>query len=47
MDEKYPKKTSTDESKGEMHMDCDHMDQGTNMGGMYVLKFSKTILQKS
>ena len=42
MDEKFPKKTSTDESKGEMFMDCNHMDQATNMGGgMYVLISSK------
>ena len=42
MDEKFPKKTSTDESKGEMLMDCNHMDQATNMGeNMYVLKSSK------
>ena len=42
MDEKFPKKTSTDESKGEMLIDCNHMDQATNMGGdMYVLKSSK------
>ena len=42
MDEKFPKKTSTDESKGEMLIDCNHMDQETNMGGdMYVLKSSK------
>ena len=33
MDEKFPKKTSTDESKGEMLIDCNHMDQATNMGG--------------
>ena len=41
MDEKFPKKTSTDESKGEMLMDCNHMNQATNMGsggGTYVLK---------
>ena len=48
VDEKFPKKTSTDESKGEMLMDCNHMDQATNMeGDMYVLKSSKRILQKS
>ena len=49
MDEKFPKKTSTDESKGEMLIDCNHMDQATNMGvgDMYVLKSSKRILQKS
>ena len=43
MDEKFPKKTSIDESKGEMLMDdCNHMDLATNMGGdMYVLKSSK------
>ena len=42
MDEKFPKKTSTDESKGEMLIDCNHMDQATNMGGdMYVLKLTK------
>ena len=41
MDEKFPKKTSTDESKGEMLIDCNHMDQATNMGGMYVLNSSK------
>ena len=42
MDEKFLKKTSTDESKGEMLIDCNHMDQATNMGGgMYVLKSSK------
>ena len=42
MDEKFPKKTSTDESKGEMLMDCNHMNQATNMGwGVYVLKSSK------
>ena len=49
MDEKFPKKTSTDESKGEMLIDCNHMDQATNMwgeGNMYVLKSSKRILQK-
>ena len=33
MDEKFPKITSIDESKGEMLMDCNHMDQATNMGG--------------
>ena len=33
MDEKFCKKTSTDESKGEMLIDCNHMDQATNMGG--------------
>ena len=33
VDKKFPKKTSTDESKGEMLMDCNHMDQATNMGG--------------
>ena len=33
MDEKFPKKTSTYESKGEMLRDCNHMDQATNMGG--------------
>ena len=32
MDEKFPKKTSTDESKGEVLIDCNHMDQATNMG---------------
>ena len=47
MDEKFPKKTSTDESKGEMSIDCNHMDQAANMGGMYILKSSKRILQKS
>ena len=48
MDEKFPKKTSIDESKGEMLMDCNHMDQATNMGGdIYVLKSTKRILQKS
>ena len=36
MDEKFPKKTGTDESNGEMHMDCNHMDQATNMGGKHV-----------
>ena len=36
MDEKFPKKTSTDESKGEMLMDCNHMDQATNMGEKHV-----------
>ena len=43
MDEKFPKKTSTDESKGEMLMDCNHMNQATNWGGVgvYVLKSSK------
>mgnify|MGYP007088708592 CR=1 FL=1 len=43
MDEKFPKKTSTDESKGEMLMDdCNHMNEATNMGwGVYVLKSSK------
>ena len=41
MDEKFPKKTSTDESKGEMLIDCNHMDQATNMGGMYVPKSYK------
>ena len=43
MDEKFPKKTSTDQSKGEMLMDCNHMDQATNMGvgDMYVLKSYK------
>ena len=30
MDEKFPKKTSTNESKGEMLIDCNHMDQPTN-----------------
>ena len=39
MDEKFPKKTSTDESKGEMLMDCNHMNQ---VGvGVYDLKSSK------
>ena len=40
MDEKFPKKTSTDESKGEMLIDCNHVGQATNMGGwnMYVLE---------
>ena len=33
VDEKFPKKTSTDECKGEMLVDCNHMDQATNMGG--------------
>ena len=33
VDENFPKKTSTDEPKGEMLMDCNHMDQATNMGG--------------
>ena len=32
LDEKFLKKTSTDESKGEMLMDCNHMNQATNMG---------------
>ena len=43
MDEKFPKKTIIDESKGEMLMDCNHMYQETNIGGggMYVLKSSK------
>ena len=41
MDEKFPQKTSIDESKGEMLIECNHMDQATNMGGMYVLKSSK------
>ena len=31
--EKFPKKTSTDESKREMLMDdCNHMNEATNMG---------------
>ena len=33
MDEKFPKKTSTNESKGEMLIDYNDMDQATNMGG--------------
>ena len=32
VDEKFPKKTSI-ESKGEMLIDSNHMDQATNMGG--------------
>ena len=33
LDEKFPKKTSTDESKGEMLIDdCNHMKEATNMG---------------
>ena len=44
MDEKFPKKTSTDESKGEMLIDCNHMDQATNMGGGHVCT---EILQKN
>ena len=44
MDEKFPKKTSTDESKGEMHMDCNRMDQATNMEGEHVCT---EILQKN
>ena len=49
MDEKFPKKTSTDESKGEMLIDCNHMDQATNMGGdMYVLKsYKRTFKNRS
>ena len=44
MDEKFPKKTSTDESKGEILIDCNHMDQATNMGGGHVCT---EILQKN
>ena len=44
MDEKFPKKTSTDESKGEMLIDCNHMDQATNMGVGHVCS---EILQKN
>ena len=47
MDEKFPKKTSTDESKGEMLVDCNHMDQATNMGGHVCTKTLQKILQKS
>ena len=44
MDEKFPKKTSTDESLGEMLIDCNHMDQATNMGRGHVCT---EILQKN
>ena len=44
MDEKFPKLTSTGESKGEMLMDCNHMDQASNMGGEHVCT---EILQKN
>ena len=47
MDEKFPKKTSTHESKGEMLMDCNHMDQATNMGGHVCTEILQKILQKS
>ena len=47
MDEKFPKKTSTDESKGEMLMDCNHMDQATNMGGHVCTELLQKNLQKS
>ena len=33
VDEKFPKKTTINESKGEMIIDCNHRDQATNMGG--------------
>ena len=46
MDEKFPKKTSTDESKGEMLIDCNHMDQATNMG-VGVEHVCTKILQKN
>ena len=32
MDGNLPTKTSTDESKGEMHMDCNLMNQVTTVG---------------
>ena len=33
LDEKFPKKTSRGESKGEILMDdCNHMNEATNMG---------------
>ena len=44
MDEKFPEKTNIDESKGEMLMDCNHMDQAINMGGGHVCT---EILQKN
>ena len=47
MDEKFPKKTSTNESKGEMLIDCNHMDQATNMGGHVCTEILQKNLQKS
>ena len=47
MDEKFPKETSTDESKGEMLIDCNHMDQATNMGGHVCTEILQKNLQKS
>ena len=47
MDEKFPKKTSTDESKGEMLIECIHMDQETNMGGHVCTEILQNNLQKS
>ena len=44
LDEKFSKKTSTDESKGEMLIEYNHMDQATNMGGGHVCT---EILQKN
>ena len=46
MDEKFPKKTITDESKGVL-IDCNHMDQATNMGGYLCTKIVQKNLQKS
>ena len=46
MDEKFPKRTSTDESKGEMLIDCNHMDQATNMGGHVCTEILQKNLQK-
>ena len=46
MDEKFPKKTSTHESKGEMLIDCNHMDQATNMGGHVCTEILQKNLQK-
>ena len=47
VDEKFPKKTSTDESKGEMLIECNHMDQATNMGGHVCTEILQKNLQKS
>ena len=45
VDEKFPKKTSTDESKGEMLIECNHMDQATNMGGHVCTRILQKDLQ--
>ena len=46
VDEKFPKKTSTDESKGEMLMDCNHRNQATNMGKTCIYRNPPKFLQK-